>query len=51
MSYLIAAYVVVLGSLFAYGLWLARQRRHAVREQLAEAQRTAADRGRDDPSA
>ncbi len=39
MGYTVAAYVVVLGSLLAYGLWLARQRRALSREELALAER------------
>ena len=32
MAYLIAAYVVVIGSLVVYGLWLQSQRRAQMRE-------------------
>ena len=31
MSYAIAAYVVVIGSLFVYGLWIQVQRRRLIR--------------------
>jgi len=39
VTYLIAAYGIVIGSLLAYGLWLQRQRRALRREAEAQARR------------
>ncbi len=43
MSYVIAAYAIVIGTLVGYGLWLRAQRRALMRE--AEARRSPATGG------
>lgn len=45
MGYTIAAYVVVIGSLVAYGLWIHSQRRALARRAEAEEE----EGGRSDP--
>jgi len=46
VGYLIAAYVIVVGSLVAYGLWIQAQRRALRRDEARRAAAAAGSRSR-----